>query len=79
MEDQTTRNHELIHWKQQKEMLCLLFYIWYVVEYLVKLIMFMNHQKAYRGISFEREASKFEMDTEYISTRKPYHWIRIVF
>ena len=78
MDDQTIRNHELIHWRQQKEMLCLWFYIWYLVEYLIKLIWFMDHKKAYRGISFEREAKKYERDPEYLSRRKPYHWIRFV-
>ena len=77
-DDQTTRNHELTHWEQQKEMLCLTFYLWYLVEYLIKLIRFMNHQKAYRGIGFEREAKKYERDSEYLSKRKPFHWIRFV-
>ena len=77
-DNETIRNHELIHWKQQKEMLCLLFYLWYLLEYLIKLIRFMDHGKAYRGIGFEREAKKFEKDAEYLSKRKPFHWIRFV-
>jgi hypothetical protein len=77
-DDPTIRNHELIHWAQQKEMLCLLFYPWYLIEYLIKLIRFMNHQKAYRGIGFEREAKKFERDLDYLSMRKRFHWIRFL-
>ena len=77
-DDPSTRNHELIHWQQQKEMLCLLFYLWYLVEYLIKLIRFMDHQKAYRGIGFEQEAIKHERDYEYLSIRKPFHWILFV-
>jgi len=77
-ENLTTRNHELIHWKQQREMLGLLFYFWYLVEYVFKLIRSMNHQKAYRGIGFEQEAKKYEWDSEYLSNRKPFHWLRFV-
>jgi hypothetical protein len=77
-DDQTIRNHELIHWEQQKEMLCLLFYLWYLLEYLIKLIRFMDHHKAYRGIGFEQEAKKYESDPEYLSRRKPFHWFRFV-
>jgi hypothetical protein len=76
--DPETRNHELIHWEQQKEMLCLLFYLWYLVEYLFKLIRFMNHRKAYRGIGFEQEAKKYERAPEYLTRRKHFHWIRFI-
>ena len=46
-------NHEYIHTAQMKEMAHVLFYLWYVVEWLVRLTM-KGH--AYRNISFEREA-----------------------
>jgi hypothetical protein len=78
-DDPNTRNHELIHWEQQKETLCLLFYIWYLVEYLIKLIRFMDHQKAYRGIGFEQEAKKYDRAPEYLNTRKPFHWMRFIY
>lgn len=77
-DDQTTRNHELIHWEQQREMLGLLFYLWYLLEYLCKLIRFMNHQKAYRGIGFEQEAKRHDRDAGYLSRRKPFRWLRYV-
>jgi len=78
-DDQTIRNHEFIHWKQQKEMFCLFFYLWYLGEYLIKLIRFMNHRKAYRGIGFEHEAKKYESDSEYLSKRKHFYWLQFVF
>ena len=78
-DDPVIRNHELIHWEQQREMLGLLFYPWYLMEYGIKLISFLNHQKAYRGIGFEREAREYEADFEYLSRRKRYHWIRFLF
>ena len=78
-DDPGIRNHELIHWKQQMEMLCFLFYPWYLIEYMIKLIRFGNHKKAYRGIGFEREARKFKNDFNYLNSRKPFHWVRFVF
>lgn len=78
-ENREIRNHELIHWKQQIEMICLLFYLWYLLEYLIRLIRSGDHQKAYRGIGFEQEAKKYEADAEYLSGRKPYHWLRFVY
>lgn len=74
--DQATRNHEFIHWKQQREMLCLLFYLWYLIEYLIRLIRFMDHQKAYRSIGFEQEAKMYERNPDYLSGRKHFHWLR---
>ena len=49
-------NHEKIHIRQQAEMLVLFFFIWYTIEYLVRLIQYRNRYKAYLNISFEREA-----------------------
>ena len=46
-------NHEAIHTAQMKEMLYLLFYVWYVVEWIVRLF---GKGNAYRNISFEQEA-----------------------
>ena len=78
-DDPKTRNHELIHWEQQKEMLCLFFYLWYLLEYLIKLLRFLDHQKAYRGLGFEKEARKYEQDFEYLTRRKCFYWIRFMF
>lgn len=47
-----TIQHERTHYKQQKELLFVLFFILYVVEWLLKL----PTGHAYRNISFEREA-----------------------
>ena len=77
-DDTTTRNHELTHWEQQREMLCLFFYPWYLLEYLIRLIRFLDHQKAYRSIGFEQEAKKYEKDLDYLTRRKHFHWIRFV-
>nr|DAU35071.1 MAG TPA: hypothetical protein [Caudoviricetes sp.] len=32
------------------------FYLWYIIEYLIRLIMYRDTKLAYKNISFEREA-----------------------
>lgn len=67
--------HENIHLKQQKEMLIVFFYLWYGIEWIVRLIQYKDSHEAYRNISFEREAYNNEYDDEYLGVRKPYEWI----
>lgn len=69
-------NHEKIHIRQQIEMLILPFFIWYVIEYAVRWIRYGNSHKAYRNISFEREAYAKEADLDYLKTRKFYSFLR---
>ena len=68
-------NHETIHTKQMQELLYIFFYLWYVIEYLVKLIIYRNTKLAYRNISFEREAYQNQSNLDYLSNRKHYNWL----
>lgn len=68
--------HERIHWEQQKEMLGIFFYAWYIGEYLIRLALYLNHWNAYSGISFELEANYHEDDPNYLAERKPFHWLK---
>jgi len=61
--------HERIHIRQQVEMLVLLFFIWYGLEYLLRLLQYRNAHLAYRNISFEREAYANEKNPEYLNSR----------
>lgn len=63
-------NHEKIHLRQQVELLVLPFFVFYLAEFLVRLIQYKNWQKAYRNISFEREAYLNETNLEYLNNRK---------
>lgn len=72
----TIINHETIHIRQQLEMLIIPFYIWYVIEYLIRYFQYKNWNKAYQNISFEREAYKHERDLGYLNTRKNYSWFK---
>jgi hypothetical protein len=53
------------------EMGILPFYIWYLVEWLVKVP---TPGRAYLRISFEREAYQHEHDLDYLSHRRLYAW-----
>ncbi len=74
--DQVLINHEKIHLKQQLELLVLPFYIWYVVEWLLRSLLYMNTYKAYQNISFEREAYAHEKALDYVGRRKPYSFLQ---
>ena len=63
-------NHERIHLRQQAELLILPFYIWYITEYFIRLIICKNRKQAYRNISFEREAYANECKPQYLSNRR---------
>jgi len=69
-------NHEKIHWYQQKEMLCIFFYLWYIIEWLIKLIPYKGN--SYYNISFEREAYSNESDERYLKNRKKFTWIKYI-
>lgn len=62
-------NHEQIHLRQQMEFLVLPFFIWYGIEFLIRFMQFGNGTKAYRNISFEREAYAKESSLDYLHNR----------
>lgn len=61
---------------RKKEMLIFLFLILYIIEFIIKLCIYRNWNKAYRNISFELEAYTNQNNIEYIKTRKNYNWIK---
>ncbi|MBP2831556.1 hypothetical protein J8281_05085 [Aquimarina sp. U1-2] len=75
-EDEAFINHERIHIRQQAELLVLPFYVLYFIEYVIRLCQYQNSQRAYRNISFEREAYYNEDDLYYLKTRKPWSFIK---
>jgi len=74
-----TINHETIHFQQALELLIIPFYILYVLEYIIKAIIYLDINKAYMNISFEREAYTNERDLNYLGARKRYNWIKLIF
>lgn len=71
-----TERHENIHGAQQKEMLLVFFFLWYCIEWIVRLCIYRNRITAYKNISFEREAYSNQHDAAYTDNRKSFAWIR---
>jgi hypothetical protein len=71
-------NHELIHHRQQLELLIFPFYLWYVFEYLLKLARYQSHSKAYRHISFEQEAYQHDSDLNYLKNRPIWAFLKYI-
>ncbi|OUL63398.1 hypothetical protein [Flavobacterium sp. AJR] len=69
-------NHEKIHLRQQLELLILPFFIWYVIEYVVRLFQYKNASLAYQNISFEREAYKNEANMNYLKSRPFFRFVQ---
>lgn len=68
-------NHEKIHLRQQLELLVIPFYIWYLSEYYIRYLKYKDHHKAYRNISFEREAYENDQDADYLKKRKFWNFL----
>jgi len=77
-EDMILLNHERIHLKQQLELLVVLFYLVYVLEFLVRLVQFKQWRKAYRNVSFEREAYANEKRLDYLKTRPIWAFLKYI-
>lgn len=74
--DRILLNHERIHIRQALELLIIPFYIWYLTEFLYRLLQHKDFNTAYFHISFEREAFSNQHDMEYLNKRKPFAFIR---
>lgn len=72
---ETTITHENIHFRQELEMIFIFFYLWYAIEYVVRLLQYLDFHQAYRNISLEREAYTQQNSPTYLSTRPLYSWI----
>ena len=66
----TTLNHEKIHTRQMIDLLVFPFYLFYLIEWVIRLIQYRDFMQAYRNISFEREAYSNQNDLKYLKRRK---------
>jgi len=71
-------NHEAIHTEQIYELFVVGFYVWYLLEWIIRLIQYRDSHKAYRNISFEREAYDNEHDEDYIFKRRLFNFIKYI-
>lgn len=69
-------NHERIHTAQMREMLYVPFYLWYVAEWVLRLVQCRSPRQAYFGIRFEREAYVHGDDLAYLGRRRRFAWFR---
>ena len=76
LKDSIFINHEKIHIRQQVELLIFPFFIWYLAEYLVRLLQYKNGHLAYKNISFEREAYTEESNLLYLKNRSLYRFCK---
>ncbi|RZJ66419.1 MAG: hypothetical protein EOO50_09785 [Flavobacterium sp.] len=74
--DDVLINHERIHLRQQSELLVLPFFVWYFLEFLVRVIRYRDRKKAYFNISFEREAYANETDFGYLESRSLWRFLK---
>ncbi len=70
-------NHERIHTAQMVELGFVVFYLWYVVEWLWLLVKYRDRMKAYFNIRFEREAYRHQGDMGYLGRRRHFVELRI--
>jgi hypothetical protein len=77
-ENESIIRHEQIHFRQQQELLIVFFYPVYLLNYLVNLARYRDHNKAYFNISFEREAYQNENDLTYLKKRSLFAWLKML-
>lgn len=61
--------HEEIHSRQVLELFVIGFYVWYLIEWFIKLIRYGDPWVAYRDLGFEKEAYYRQTDPGYLSWR----------
>lgn len=74
-QDRILINHEKIHLRQQIELLIIPFYVIYLLNYLINLVRYRNHHRAYFNIAFEKEAYACDQHLNYLKNRKFFAWI----
>ena len=57
----------------------LAFYVWYGIEWLVRMAVYRDRREAYRNISTEQEAYLHETDVEYLGARCHFAWLGYLF
>ncbi|MFC6102612.1 hypothetical protein [Olivibacter domesticus] len=68
--------HEKIHHQQQLELLVIPFYLWYVIEWLLKWVIYKDRKRAYKELSFEREAYSNDNNMDYLKQRRLWGFIK---
>ncbi len=72
----TECRHEQIHSRQMLELCVVGFYLWYVVEWGIRLLQYRNGLVAYFNICFEREAYLNQSRPDYLMHRRCFGFWR---
>lgn len=56
-----------------------IFFWLYIIEWMVRLIIYRDKDEAYYNISFEQEAYDHQDERYYLEVRKDFAWLRYVF
>lgn len=74
--DKLMINHERIHIRQQLELLVIGFWLLYLLNWFINLIIYrFDTMKSYMQISFEKEAYANERNLDYLSKRGFFSWL----
>ncbi len=65
----------MIHIQQQLEMLLIPFYIFYILNFIINYIIYLNIFKAYKNIVFEKEAYANDSNLNYLKNRSIAPWL----
>ena len=57
----------------------IVYYLWYGIEYLIRLCILRDTNKAYKSISFEQEAYENQYDDEYNTNSSYFAWTKFLF
>lgn len=68
-DDAVLLNHERIHCRQQRELGYVLFFLIYFFDWVWHLLRLCDRERAYRAISFEREAYGNQHNLDYLRDR----------
>ena len=60
---------------KKSELLILPFYLFYILEWLIRTILYLDRYRAYQNISFEREAYANEKNPKYLAERRPFSFL----
>lgn len=71
-----TLRHETIHLYQQLFLLVVPFYVLYLLFWLLGLLRWRNHDRAYRAIPFERSAYRLEDQPGLRWSTMAFDWLR---
>lgn len=81
---QKTINHETTHLYQAFDFKLwylgfIIFYIWYILEWILKLPSALFGYRPYYSISFEQEAYINQNNNDYLKNRKSFAWLKYIF